>query len=406
MVDDNTVRVPGSLPEQLRKNLELEPTDPNHPLNMMKEFEAFRETAMARYAEDNGLEIPDANGNRMLLTGNIDPRNREKYPFRVSIIGKDGEPRGHEIYRDFDEALKSMPWRKPAQQAQQAASPATAAVTPTAPVEASAEPVSAAAEPAATDNAATAAALGIRYDGVQPESPEPLKFTDTDKTSPAYGATFYVPDGATAEQVAAKLSEKRAQFAEGARKLAEKKATAAAQAPAPESAAAVPERVEKPKRGRKAKPAVEDATPEERAIVAKLVEDGKLDSHIRNLEKLRDERDDPKRAAYYQAQIDLIRKITAASAAPERVQAQPAAAAETKPSLKVGDRIPWKNSPDPNETVKEIEIVKLGPTVATVRWVGGDQLQRLPRAAVEERLKEQSQAAQAEIGRASWSEIL
>lgn len=62
---------------------------------------------------------------------------------------------------------------------------------------------------------------------------------------------------------------------------------------------------------------------------------------------------------------------------------------ERAATLAVGTRIPWKNSPDPKEDVKEIEIVKLTPTVATIRWVGGTELQRLPRAAVEERLRKQ-----------------
>jgi DNA polymerase III sliding clamp (beta) subunit (PCNA family) len=65
--------------------------------------------------------------------------------------------------------------------------------------------------------------------------------------------------------------------------------------------------------------------------------------------------------------------------------------------LKVGDRIPWKNSPDPNEEVLEIEIVKLGPTTATVRWVGGNDTQRLPRAAVEARMKENAAAPSTQV---------
>ena len=56
--------------------------------------------------------------------------------------------------------------------------------------------------------------------------------------------------------------------------------------------------------------------------------------------------------------------------------------------LKVGSRIPWKNGQDPDENVREIEVVKLTKDYATVRWVGGSELQKLPRAAVEDRLKE------------------
>jgi hypothetical protein len=61
--------------------------------------------------------------------------------------------------------------------------------------------------------------------------------------------------------------------------------------------------------------------------------------------------------------------------------------------LKVGDRIPWKNSSDPNEKVQDIEVVKLTPKIATIRWVGGQETQRLPREAVEQRLAEQQQPA-------------
>jgi hypothetical protein len=63
---------------------------------------------------------------------------------------------------------------------------------------------------------------------------------------------------------------------------------------------------------------------------------------------------------------------------------------EGEGTLAVGTRVPWKNSPDPDEDVKEIEIVKLTPTVATVRWVGGTELNRLPRAAIEDRMREQA----------------
>jgi hypothetical protein len=76
------------------------------------------------------------------------------------------------------------------------------------------------------------------------------------------------------------------------------------------------------------------------------------------------------------------------------------AAPTVEPSLKIGDRIPWKNSPNPNEDVKEIEVVNLTSSVVTVRWVGGTELTKIPRGAVEERLraKPAPQAAQPEEG--------
>jgi len=61
-----------------------------------------------------------------------------------------------------------------------------------------------------------ALALGIRYDGKQEGSAEPVQFTDTAADSPARGASFNVATDATQADVAAKLAEVRERFRKAA----------------------------------------------------------------------------------------------------------------------------------------------------------------------------------------------
>jgi len=63
-----------------------------------------------------------------------------------------------------------------------------------------------------SENATIAKELGIRYDGELEKSPEPSQYTDTQK-GPALGASFYVKEGATLEEVRVKMEEVRQKFA-------------------------------------------------------------------------------------------------------------------------------------------------------------------------------------------------
>lgn len=55
-----------------------------------------------------GGKIVLKDGRVKIISPNIDPSNREKYPLRITSIDKDGEPHGHEIYKDMREAVKDL----------------------------------------------------------------------------------------------------------------------------------------------------------------------------------------------------------------------------------------------------------------------------------------------------------
>lgn len=109
LIDERTFSVPTPLPFQLEENLQLEPADPQHPKNFKKRFDAFSEDLMTKMEPDHGGRVVLKDGRSMIVSENVDSQRKEKYPFRVTSIGSDGTPSGHEIFKNWTE-VKHYLW--------------------------------------------------------------------------------------------------------------------------------------------------------------------------------------------------------------------------------------------------------------------------------------------------------
>ncbi len=75
----------------------------NHPAMLKKAHAAFSERFMDVIGYAGGGELKFKSGSSVIISDNIDPSNKEKYPFRATWIGSDGTPEGHDIFKDWDE---------------------------------------------------------------------------------------------------------------------------------------------------------------------------------------------------------------------------------------------------------------------------------------------------------------
>ena len=108
LIDERTFATKSPLSRDLIKNLQLEPLDPQDPINIAKRFKSFREKL--GYDLDlwstNKISLDD--GTALIVHTNIDPSNSAKYPYRITRLTSDGVPAGHDVYKDFDEIAKTL----------------------------------------------------------------------------------------------------------------------------------------------------------------------------------------------------------------------------------------------------------------------------------------------------------
>src|ERR1017187_161328 len=83
---------------------ELQPDDPQHPVNLKKEYTKFHDEVMDKYADKGALTFHTPQGD-LILSETI---NDEKYPFRITRFTKDGTPSGHSTFTDFSEVTRHL----------------------------------------------------------------------------------------------------------------------------------------------------------------------------------------------------------------------------------------------------------------------------------------------------------
>lgn len=103
--EHRTFRVQKPLTSEQVRQWELEPQDPNHPVNIKKAYEKFHDEVMDKYSEKGALQVTMPSGSFMILSETI---GDEKHPFRITRFLKDGTPSGHEVFGDFDEVSRYL----------------------------------------------------------------------------------------------------------------------------------------------------------------------------------------------------------------------------------------------------------------------------------------------------------
>lgn len=80
----------------------------SHPIMAKKIRAAFRDHLMNTLGQAGGGEVKLRDGSSRILSDNIDPDNKDKYPFRITYIGSDGVPSGHDVLKDWDEVVGNL----------------------------------------------------------------------------------------------------------------------------------------------------------------------------------------------------------------------------------------------------------------------------------------------------------
>lgn len=107
-INERTFSVKKRLTDEQVKQFELEPSDPEDPLNIRKRYEAFHQKLATEVDIYKGTKVTLGNGSVLIISTNIDPDYKEKFPYRITTINKEGVPTGHDVYHDFDEIAHAL----------------------------------------------------------------------------------------------------------------------------------------------------------------------------------------------------------------------------------------------------------------------------------------------------------
>lgn len=108
LIDANTFSVDKPLTFEQERQWELEPLDPEHPTNIKKRFDDFANDVRESLDPYRGAEYTLKDGRKYLVSENVDPAGKDKYPFRITHFNKEGTPTGHDVYQNFDEVIRAL----------------------------------------------------------------------------------------------------------------------------------------------------------------------------------------------------------------------------------------------------------------------------------------------------------